>query len=1061
MNYLRYAVLLACWLVQAFLPLQGQRAEALAYFAQYYKDYGLAPRDLTGLEVQDLYTSSHNQVTHVYLRQTWLGLEVVGVQAAVHLDAERKVVKAHSSLVSDLADKASVVNPGLTAVAATNRAAAYLGIALPTPLRALTEASGPAQAQTFAGDSLLLEDISVRLVWHPHRSRLLLAWEVRLYPPDAQHWWTVRIDAQDGTWISQEDWVTHDHWPAPGLEQSPVSLSGPPALSRVGPSYRVFPLPLESPSHGSRSLLIDPSDATASPYGWHDVDGQAGAEYTSTQGNNVDAYADPQNNNYPTPGSRADGGASLSFDFPLDLTQAPAAYRDAALTQLFYATNVAHDILYRYGFTEAAGNFQQNNYGRGGSGADPIRAEAQDGGATNSAIFSTPPDGFKPRMQMYLWTLSNPHRDGDLDNGIILHEYAHGLSQRLTGGPSSVFCLGHAEHMGEGWSDWFALMLTMQTGDQGTDARGLGTYGLAQATDGPGIRPMPYSTDLSVNDFTYDDIQTLSHPYGTGFGWATVLWDLTWALIDEHGFDPDWYQGNGGNNIALQLVVDAMKLQPCQPGFVDARDALLLADQLTYAGAHSCLLWEVFARRGLGYSADQGSSLSRADGTEAFDLPPACRKELQLSLEVSPDSVVTAGQNLFFLARLRNTKDTPLNDVVLTCPLPPGGSYVPNSATHGGSLQNGRVVFPGVVMSSGSQVERSFQIMADLAQYTTTTFADDMEGGTTHWQVSHGAGTADWGQSSILPHQGSRSWFAADVATTSDQYLSLATPLLLGSRPWLRFWHAFNTEAGLSSAYDGGVVEISVDGGGSWTDLGPVLTGQTYTHTVAGGTGSPLAGRLVFAGNSNGYVRTEADLSAYAGQSVLIRFRLATDSSVGQVGWYVDDVTVFDLVNIQGEGWAVASEGDSVFATSPPPGVVVTPPVSLPVNWIDFQANPWGQGIRLTWTTAAEENNTGFEVQRSARSDMQLTMPLGWVPGQGATKQGHTYFFTDSLVKRGGTYHYRLRQVDLDGQENYSPVVTVDLPYAGRIDLSPFPILPKISYPLPWWGIVGSRFGTA
>lgn len=60
-----------------------------------------------------------------------------------------------------------------------------------------------------------------------------------------------------------------------------------------------------------------------------------------------------------------------------------------------------HDVWYHYGFDDASGNFQFNNYGRGGSGSDEVMAEAQDGSGTNNANFATPPDGQNPRMQMY------------------------------------------------------------------------------------------------------------------------------------------------------------------------------------------------------------------------------------------------------------------------------------------------------------------------------------------------------------------------------------------------------------------------------------------------------------------------------------------------------------------------------------------------------------------------------------------------------------------------------------------------------------------------------------
>ena len=112
------------------------------------------------------------------------------------------------------------------------------------------------------------------------------------------------------------------------------------------------------------------------------------------------------------------------------------------------------------------------------------------------------------------------------------------------------------------------------------------------------------------------DAAQISQPHGVGTIWCTMLWDLYWALADEYGFDPDYTNKSAGNNIAIQLVMDGMKLQPCSPGFVDGRDAILLADTINNDAANACLIWEVFARRGLGYYADQESANSRLDGVE-------------------------------------------------------------------------------------------------------------------------------------------------------------------------------------------------------------------------------------------------------------------------------------------------------------------------------------------------------------------------------------------------------------------------------------------------------------
>jgi len=215
--------------------------------------------------------------------------------------------------------------------------------------------------------------------------------------------------------------------------------------------------------------------------------------------------------------------------------------------------------------------------------------------------------------------------DGDLDNGIVAHEYGHGISNRLTGGGNNTSCLFNAESMGEGWSDMMTLLLTIEPGDQGEDYRGTGTYAMDQPITGPGIRNYPYSTDMSINPQTYASLPgTGGQTHNVGEIWATMLWELTWALIDEYGFDPDLYNGTGGNNIAMQLMIDGMKLQPCSPGFVTGRDAILAADLAANGGANECLIWNAFAKRGLGFSAAQGSNNSTSDGTVAFDVPAEC-----------------------------------------------------------------------------------------------------------------------------------------------------------------------------------------------------------------------------------------------------------------------------------------------------------------------------------------------------------------------------------------------------------------------------------------------------
>ena len=170
-------------------------------------------------------------------------------------------------------------------------------------------------------------------------------------------------------------------------------------------------------------------------------------------------------------------------------------------------------------------------------------------------------------------------------------------------------------------------------------------------------------------------------------------------------------------------------------------------------------------------------------------------------------------------------------------------------------------------------------------------FSDDMESGDAAWSATAGVGTDNWVLGTANPNSPTHAWFATGVATVTDQYLTTAAPVALHGPSLLRFWHDYDLEA----TFDGGVVEISIDGGATWTDLGPLMTVNGYTETISLVWESPIAGRDAFSGDSGGYIMTEVDLAGFDGTSAHFRFRLATDNSIADVGWFVDDVTV--LVN--------------------------------------------------------------------------------------------------------------------------------------------------------------------
>jgi extracellular elastinolytic metalloproteinase len=785
-------------------PAAGRPVDlAVQYIREHGKDADLAPEDSADLTVTSETKSVRTGISQVYLRQRVHMLEVFGADSNFNIGRDGAVLSYGTSFLPDVAQSVNRTSPVLSAAAAATAAAAHVGLVPSEPLSVVEVKGGPEQETILSAAGIANSPIAAKLVYQPvDPSDLRLSWQVDIDEKSGQHLWRMTVDAESGEVLHQEDYVVEDNWGVPPdrsseapppssrdrLNRASIMVLASPTPVFDGSSYRVFALPKESPNDGPQTVVATPADADASPFGWHDTNQAPGAEFTITRGNNVHAYLDQDSSNAADAGADVDGGATLTFDFAASLNEHAQNYREAVVSNLFYWNNLFHDVLYRYGFDEASGNFQANNYGRGGFGGDYVRAEAADGAGTNNANFSTPTETASssgtPRMQMFLWpgdqfgpanqvvvdglgsfnaswarfspapsvtgtagqivnggngctaadyagappsdwiaivtgnntgcqnidkarqagaagakavivahtssstpvltgSLATPGpaipvasinladgntiraavaagvvtgtvrkhpshpgiRDGDFENGIIVHEYGHGVSIRLTGGPA-VNCLSGDEQGGEGWSDYFAMLMTLNPAlDDPDGQRGMGPYALFQdSRQGAGIRPRPYSRNMETQPFTYDSIKTgawlnggtLAAPHGIGHGWASILWDMTWDLVGKHGFNPDLYAAwnTGGNNRSLQYVIEGLKLQGCAPGFVAARNAILAAAEALDPG-DSCTLWASFARRGLGYSAVQGTT-SRSDNTEAFDTHPACRANFVGNVSASP-----------------------------------------------------------------------------------------------------------------------------------------------------------------------------------------------------------------------------------------------------------------------------------------------------------------------------------------------------------------------------------------------------------------------------------------
>lgn len=157
----------------------------------------------------------------------------------------------------------------------------------------------------------------------------------------------------------------------------------------------------------------------------------------------------------------------------------------------------------------------------------------------------------------------------------------------------------------------------------------------------------------------------------------------------------------------------------------------------------------------------------------------------------------------------------------------------------------------------------------------------------TGWTHDAAEGVDDWHLVSDKNHTagGVYSWFVSDVDSRKDDRLVSRAYTLYGGST-LEFWHSIDSESG----YDGGVLEISEDDGGSWTDLGPYLTTGAYDRSLSGT--SAISGQDAWTGSYEEWRQVVADLSTFAGKTVRFRWRFVCDTSSGRTGWWVDDIIV-------------------------------------------------------------------------------------------------------------------------------------------------------------------------
>jgi hypothetical protein len=541
-------------------------------------------------------------LTHLTFQQTYHGIPLFDGEVQVHLDDQGRIWRFTQPLRLPASPLAA--EPEITAREALEKAIEIVWPGESAPVAVTESESGP-ERRTVFGSPALATAAPVSLTWFVAAEGALPAWQMYLDLGGTRVYWVV-IDAQGGGLLFSRALARQER--PTGLVFRAADRASPLKGPQTSEPWTGWPA-----SHGDCPAEVYPQQFRSGSQRDH-----CWVRDQQTEGNNADVCVDSDGNNVCD--ARAIS-VQDRFSFPFrdayDRENDPVPDRNAALANAFYWANAIHDWLYRLGFDEAAGNFQADNFGRGGVAGDALRIDLQDPAALNNATFTTPPDGIAPRMELGLFT--GLRRDTAFDADILTHEYVHGLTTRLIGGPGSTNGLSQWQSgaMAEGWSDAYAASLTSDPV--------IGEY--ASRNPSGGIRTVAYDN----SPYTFGMFGTLRPTVITNSGglllglpqvhrdgeiWATVLWELRQTL---------------GREAFEQVLTTALKLTPPRPSMLDARDAILQAALVSgVGGPNNCGAWAVFAARGFGFSAALNPVQSgQANDTalsvfESFDLPAAC-----------------------------------------------------------------------------------------------------------------------------------------------------------------------------------------------------------------------------------------------------------------------------------------------------------------------------------------------------------------------------------------------------------------------------------------------------
>jgi hypothetical protein len=762
------------------------------------------------------------------------------------------------------------------------------------------------------------ENTKVELVYFPLTpGNLVLAYSMVLWEPNDAYYILVNANTGELLWrknISQDQTqpVTYNIY----NDDSPTPLS---------PTTCTAPTPCPLPPGITRSNITEISENAADNLGWI-TDGAGNAV---TTGNNVDAGLDVAAPNGIDPTGRATAtGRTFSFPYIPDGAADPtgsnspsdANYRMGVVTNIFFWTNRYHDLIYNFGFTEPARNFQNDNFGRGGLASDFVRAEAQDSSNVNNANFQTPADGSLPRMQMFIFTTSPVNRDGDLDADVFYHELTHGTSNRLHANATGL-ASNESQGMGEGWSDYYARALRSDASENVDGIYAAGGY--VTKNYYYGIRRFPYAVKSNVgpngkphNPETFADTDpteinltdgafppafnsAANEVHAIGEVWCTALLEMRAKLIHALGFAT-------GNPRAIQIVTDGMKLDPVNPTMIDSRNSIIAANCAGFAGANELDIWKGFSLRGMGFRASYKLGIDGVHVNENFEGPNLTLGNVTATETTGDgDGVFEPGETVTLSIPLQNTlcATTATNT---TATLSPGGGSANYGNVAPGALATQTITFTiptntycgasipiNINVNSTELGPITYTYNLPVGQPNALTPYENFDGVTAPalpagWTTSHTGASLGWQTSTNNPDTAPNSASTTDPANAGTGSLTSPAIPVDTAQAQISFRNLYNLESG----FDSMILAIQIDNG-SYQEL--TAAGGSF---VSGGYNNQIGWTGLSAGTTAApaYITTVAKLPPAAnGHIIHLRWTVIGDANTiapGAAGAKIDTISL-------------------------------------------------------------------------------------------------------------------------------------------------------------------------